>query len=46
MDIPRSDTTMTLLRARRSVRAPKMGADIATPRVAAETVIPTPVLEA
>ncbi len=37
---------MTLLRESRSVTAPKIGADRATPSVAAETVIPTPVFEA
>ncbi len=37
---------MTRLRASRSVMAPKMGADMATPSVAAETVMLTPVLEA
>lgn len=37
---------MTRLRGRRSVSAPKMGAAMATPSVAAETVMPTPVLEA
>ena len=46
MDTPSSDTTMTRLRASRSVTAPKIGADMATPRVAAETVMPTPVFEA
>ena len=31
---------MTRLRGRRSVSAPKMGAEMATPSVAAETVMP------
>lgn len=37
---------MTRLRESRSVTAPKTGAERATPRVAAETVRPTAVLEA
>ena len=46
MAMPKSEATMTRLRASRSVSAPKTGADRATPMVAAETVRPTPVLEA
>ena len=42
---PSSDATMTRLRGSRSVSAPKIGAEMATPSVAAETVIPTPVFE-
>jgi hypothetical protein len=43
---PISEATITRLRASRSVSMPKMGADSATPSVVAETVKPTPVLEA
>lgn len=46
MEIPSSEATMTRLRDIRSVRAPKMGAESATPSVAAETVMPAAVLEA
>ena len=46
IETPRMRETMTRLRGSRSVSAPKKGAEIATPRVAAETVMPTPVLEA
>jgi len=46
MEIPSSDATMTRLRARRSASAPKIGAERATPSVAAETVMPTAVFEA
>ena len=46
METPSREITMTRLRASRSVTAPKTGAEIATPNVAAETVMPTPVLEA
>jgi hypothetical protein len=46
MEMPSSDATMTRLRARCSVSAPKNGAEIATPAVAADTVRPTAVLEA
>ncbi len=45
-EMPTSDATITRLRGSRSVSAPKMGAEIATPSVAAETVMPTPVFEA
>ena len=43
---PSSEITMTRLRGSRSASAPKAGADSATPSVAAETVMPTPVFEA
>ena len=46
MAMPTIEATMTRLRANRSVRAPKTGAERATPSVAAETVMPAPVLEA
>jgi hypothetical protein len=45
-ETPMSEATMTRLRGNRSVRAPKNGAEMATPSVAAETVILTPVLDA
>ena len=43
---PTSEITMTRLRGSRSASAPKTGATSATPSVAAETVMPAPVLEA
>jgi hypothetical protein len=46
MDIPSSEATMTFFRGSRSVSAPKMGAESATPSVAAETVMPAAVFEA
>ena len=43
---PSRETTITRLRGSRSAKAPKKGADKATPSVAADTVMPTPVFEA
>jgi len=43
---PSSEKTITRLRGSRSASAPNTGAERATPNVAAETVIPTPVLDA
>jgi len=43
--IPSNDPTITRLRASRSVNAPNIGADNATPSVAAETVSPAAVFE-
>lgn len=45
IETPRIEKTMTRLRESRSVSAPKIGAERATPRVVAETVMPTPVFE-
>ena len=45
-ETPTSEATMTRLRGSRSASAPKMGDDRATPSVAADTVMPTPVFEA
>ncbi len=43
---PSREMTMTRLRGSRSASAPKKGADNATPSVAADTVMLTPVFEA
>src|SRR5665213_3651209 len=43
---PSKETAITRLRASRSASAPNTGADRATPSVAADTVMPTPVFEA
>jgi hypothetical protein len=45
-EMPSNEATMTRFRGSRSVSAPKMGAEMATPSVAAETVMPTPVFDA